>query len=45
MLNRKLRSLTIDDTIIENLPDNLSYFGGLSITCPDLEVKMNIILL
>jgi len=45
MLNRKLRSLTIDDTIIENLPDNLSYLGDLSTTCPDLEVKMNIILL
>jgi len=40
ILHRRLKSLKIESTIIENIPDNSSYLCGLNITCPDLEVNM-----
>lgn len=40
LLHRKLKSLKIEHSIIENIPENASYLCGLNFTCPDLEVNM-----
>ncbi|XP_016661031.1 uncharacterized protein LOC100573662 isoform X2 [Acyrthosiphon pisum] len=37
ILHRKLKTLTIDNTTIENIPDSSSYFCGIHNSCPDLE--------
>ncbi|CAH1711576.1 uncharacterized protein LOC114126985 [Aphis gossypii] len=37
VLHRKLKSLTIDNTTIENIPDSSSYLCGINNSCPDLE--------
>lgn len=42
-MHRRLKSLKIEHTVIENIPDNSSYLCGLNITCPDLEVNIFLI--
>ncbi|CAI6351105.1 unnamed protein product [Macrosiphum euphorbiae] len=37
ILHRKLKTLTIDNTTIENIPDSSSYLCGINNACPDLE--------
>ncbi|CAI6375208.1 unnamed protein product [Macrosiphum euphorbiae] len=37
ILPRKLKTLTIDNTTIENVPDSSSYLRDISKACPDLE--------
>lgn len=39
MLHRKLKSFKIKNSIIENIPENMSYLCGINNTCPDLEVN------
>ncbi|XP_003243691.1 uncharacterized protein LOC100575454 [Acyrthosiphon pisum] len=37
ILHRKLKTLTIDNTTIENIPDSSSYLCGIEKACPALE--------
>lgn len=38
--HRKLKSLTIEHSSIENIPANASFICGLNLACPDLEVNV-----
>lgn len=39
MLHRRLKSLKIKKTVVDNISDNVSYLCGINNSCPDLEVR------